>query len=370
MTNREVLEAEITQLEEEATSLRRLNNETGYIMKMAEVNTKKAELDKLDQEEVIIATAEEITTSMETFTVGDITFTLEQLAVDEDAAEILRSALKSTGKAQAQKFLDEINNQKSVYDMQIALKQEQLNSVVADRDDLQNANAQLQLEKDDLTEKRDAAAQQLLEAQAEIARLNSHVDDLRKEIAVGSTNAPNVIDITSEAELEAAAQRLRAKQEQAAAEKRAAAEAAKIPVYDVKEVFRSQDGTYTTFKNAATGEPGEIIWTEFNSLYRKMDEAEVARFQSELEAEQANVPEVAEPVESDLVVEEPTIEAPTFREVSDAQPIDSMDEYSAERQDVPDGGSGIVAEETFEQAVERRLALLEAHAFGEIKAVA
>lgn len=69
--------------------------------------------------------------------------------------------------------------------------------------DLEHKIAQLQLEQQDAESKRDAAARELETAQQEINRLNSHIDDLRKEIAVGAKEAHKVTDIGSNNKLNA-----------------------------------------------------------------------------------------------------------------------------------------------------------------------
>lgn len=362
MTNRDELEQQLKDLEAQKVTL--FDSGSADQVEVGRINEKikgiQQQLSELDTQEIIYATAEEITTSIETFVVGDTTFTLDQLVIDEDCAKILRNGLKTISKTQAQKFLDEIDNQKSVYEMHLSLKQEQVNGLISDREELQNTNAQLQLEKDDLFEKRDAAAQQLLEAQAEIARLNSHVDDLRKEIAVGASNAPNVIDITSDADLEAAAQRLKAKKEQEDLEKRAAKEAARIKIYNVKQL----DGTGATF-GANRADNDEYItfgWLEKANFIELSDE-DAARFRNELEAAKADIPEAEELDQDNLVVEDkPTIPVPTFpTEVSDADNGSQLGGDTAETESVQnhDGGS-----------VEERLAALELAVFGSVKAAA
>lgn len=48
---------------------------------------------------------------------------------------------------------------------------------------------------EDMEHKRDASATELLEAKAEITRLNGHIDDLRKQIAVGARSIEKVVDV-------------------------------------------------------------------------------------------------------------------------------------------------------------------------------
>lgn len=64
-------------------------------------------------------------------------------------------------------------------------------------------NHKLETVKDDAELKRDAAVRELETAQQEINRLNSHIDDLRKEIAVGAKEAYKVTDIGSNNKLNA-----------------------------------------------------------------------------------------------------------------------------------------------------------------------
>lgn len=54
----------------------------------------------------------------------------------------------------------------------------------------------LQNNLEDITHKRDASATEIQEVKAENARLNGHVDDLRKQIAVGARNIENVVDVS------------------------------------------------------------------------------------------------------------------------------------------------------------------------------
>jgi len=51
------------------------------------------------------------------------------------------------------------------------------------------------LDINDAISKRDAAAKALEEANEEITRLNSHLEDLRKEIAIGAANAAKVVEV-------------------------------------------------------------------------------------------------------------------------------------------------------------------------------
>jgi hypothetical protein len=363
MDNREALEQKLNELEAQKVTL--FDSGSADQVEVGRLNEQikaiRQQLSEIENQQTVETTANEIASSMETYNIGDSSFTIDQLAADEDAAKILRKGIAEKSQKQAQKWLEDINTQKEFYEQRITALLDQLTERDSTVDALQEANAQLVLERDDLEEKRKAAALVISEDKAEIARLNSHVDDLRKEIANGTT-PNNIIDITTDADLEAAAQRLKAKKEQEAADKRAEAEAAKIPVYDVKDEFRSQLGTFTTFKFAETGEYGEIIWTSFNAKYRTLDEKEVQRFREELEAtkqaEAALVPATDESVE--LVDFRNELNPPELQNVDTGH---ILDEHSATGQDGQDGTGGVAS-------VEERLTALELAVFGQVKAAA
>lgn len=246
---------------------------------------------------------QDVAASIETFTVGETTFTLDQLAADEDAAAIIRVGLQkieSTVAEKATAWVNDLQALKADYEAKLADRDAQIRAIQTQNDSLQQENGQLTLERDDALEKRDAAVKQAEEATAEVARLNSQVDDLRQEIAVGAANSVKVIDIKSTADLEVIAARLKARQraeEQAAAE---AAQAAKIRVYDL------QDGdlkrSYYTAKRADNDETITIPGLEL-AKYVVLSNEEAARFREEHNASQAAE---AEPVESTPVAETPS----------------------------------------------------------------
>lgn len=356
----DVLSAQVEQLNSEIATERARGNFSEADRKAEEVTALLAQIDELKKQEMVAnvtaeGIAEGISTGLESFEVGDTAFTLDDLAVDSDAADILRSGIKAIGKTQANKFLAEISTQKSVYEAQLATKQEQIGNLAADRDKLQNSNSQLLIERDDLAEKRDAAAQQLLEAQAEIARLNSHVDDLRNEIANGST-PNNIIDIASDADLEAAAQRLKAKKEQAAADKKVAEEAAKIRIYNVQQL----DGTGAKFgaNRADNDEYVTFGWLEKNQ-YVELSNDEVTRFREE--ANQAASQDIVESIQETAATSEELDFRPETPELQ--LPDATIQEHSVD---------GEMATTPVEDArtVEERLTALEAAVFGGVKAAA
>lgn len=62
---------------------------------------------------------------------------------------------------------------------------------------VKNRNDMLALRSDfeDMEHKRDASATELLEVKTENTRLNGHIDDLRKQIAVGARNLDKIVDV-------------------------------------------------------------------------------------------------------------------------------------------------------------------------------
>ncbi|OMD92728.1 hypothetical protein [Paenibacillus odorifer] len=76
-----------------------------------------------------------------------------------------------------------------------AALQEKLNQSEEANEALKHIVDTAKLDINDANSKRDAAAKALDEANEEIARLNGHLDDLRKEIAVGSANAAKVVEV-------------------------------------------------------------------------------------------------------------------------------------------------------------------------------
>lgn len=123
---------------------------------------------------------------------------------------------------------------------------------------------QVTLELQDMTNSRDAAARELAETKQEVERLNGHIDDLRKEIAVGARAAINVID-TEEQE--------RQKKELADKIRR------ERTIYGKEWVDTIKKNRYRA-RLAVSGEPIEFPWTEATK-YFEIDENEVQQFRSE-----------------------------------------------------------------------------------------
>jgi regulator of replication initiation timing len=349
MNEREQLEQKLSDLEAQKVTL--FDSGSADQVEVGRLNEQikaiRQQLSEIENQQTVETTANEIASSMETYNIGDSSFTIDQLAADEDAAKILRKGIAEKSQKQAQKWLEDINTQKAVYEQKVAALTAQLADADKAIDELQSENAQLQIEKDDIAEKRDAAVRSAEEAQSEVARLNSHVDDLRKEIAVGATNAPQVIDITTDADLEAAAQRLKAKKEAEAEAKKEADKAARVRIYGVQQL----DGTGAKFGAYRADDDVHIQfgWLEKNK-YVELSNEELERFREELEAtkqaELESTPE-AEIVDEPVSDFRPESGVPT----PDLQNVDTghiVDEHSTTGQDGQDGTGGVVTREEFE----------------------
>lgn len=192
--------------------------------------------------------------------------------------------------------------------------------------------AQSQLESKDFESK-------LKNATAEIDRLNSQVDDLRKEIAVGARNAYKVTDVEQTQQLKQLADQIKA---------------SRIHVYDVTPDSEINPKNYTA-KRADTGEEVTYNWTQSKNYIEIKDAAEVERFRNEHTSNQeANA-------DSSLGHEETPNVTPevTFPEVPTAQAPVIPGEIQVVVPTPELSGQG--------QTVEERLSALEAHVFGYVK---
>lgn len=273
----EQLTQEIAQLKQEAERLRIFGDESGYIAKMREADEKQVQL---NAQQVVSSVTQGIANT-DAINVSGNEYTLDDLVPDPDARMIMRQYLRQI-KMQVTEQVTNWANEMSEKDNTIAQLKSELGA--------------LTLERDDLASKRDAAVKESDEWKAEVSRLNEHIDDLRKQIAVGATTAAKVIDIETDADLEAAAQRLREKKEAAEKAAREAAEAAKIRVYDVQPGDLRK--SFYVAKRADTDEAIEIRPHYAINNYVVLSNEEAARFREEYNAAQKalveSVPESTE----------------------------------------------------------------------------
>lgn len=265
-------------------------------------------------------------------------FDISNAEMAEMAYRIVSTAWKQSlleeaekGKKAANELSEQLKNEKEAKE-KLQVERDELNELTSK---LKMDIAMLTQELADAQAKRDSAASQLEEAKAEIARLNGQVDDLRKEIAVGATNAPKVIDIGESIEAFKAA--------------KAAAEAARPAIYDVQPLDFKQ--SKFSAKRADTGEKIEFSYLE-KGKYREVtaEEAEVFRAEYEAKRNQESV----------------SVDTGEGVELS-PPPMQFQDEDAADRLDNEHAGVEMARENA---TVEERLAALEKAVFGEVKGAA
>lgn len=299
---------------------------------------KRAEIEQ--HEKAIDSAQESISTALEAIEVDGEVVALRDLCKNEGAYQLLSIYIKKQFVTQAEKFNEERATIRAGYEQRLV-------DAKVDRDDLQGRydglyeqHAELRKERDalendvqDLLTKRDAAVRELEDANTIIKQQEGHIDDLRKQIAVGVRGAIQVD----------ASEALRLFKEQRQQE-----EEAKPAIYDVQDLDnrRSQFG-------AKYVETDEYFTDNYMYIgkYRVISEEEARRFRQAREEEERNKP-VAPAVESDLAVEVP---APPMPFQGD-QPEQQSDHADADGTNVEHGGKEVTLEE--------RVAKLEAAVFG------
>lgn len=341
MANREQLELEIQQLEEESAILRRQNNETGYIMKMSEVNAKRGELDQQQAKEAIISEASNPESSF-TLTVDGYTVDFRTEAVSEQAYQALRivtqlklQELEQQNQAELRALRASWEVERQQFEMQIDNLEAAKTAIQQSVETLKQTNGQLHdqlaeanLQINDLEGNRSIAA-------SEAESLRSQVEELRNQVSKPSV--PTNMDNGALAE---AMNKLRE---------------SKRAIYNV--VKDNADVNYTArFVDTDEEFTDKLVYI---GKYRQLDDNEASRFRTELEAQKADIPgDDAEPVQSNLEVEDkPTIEAP-FQQFQS----DTVQEHAVDGEVATETHDGVV-EESFEQEVKRRLSALELEVF-------
>ena len=250
---------------------------------------------------------------------------MRELCSNENSYQILRIAVQELMMKKDQARLEEITEMQAEHaEHERKLKQER-DGLQKSHDEIFEINAalrremtNLQLENEDLNKKRNAAA-------AEIDRLNSHIDDLRAEKAIGAKEAVNVTNISGTPELKEMIKKHNESK----------------PAITNK---RWKDESHTTYV-AELVENGEVV--EFGWLqagkYREVTAEEADQFRAEL-AERKRLEEAAKLAETNIPV--PVIP-------SEPTAVDGVDQADTSLE-----VAGKTVEERLE-AVEKRLATLE-----------
>lgn len=279
--------------------------------------------------------------------------TLRQLCAGEEEYQLVSMGIKQAFEAQADKLSKQITEIEQSYAGQLRASddretqlQRQLNELQAKHTETEQQLATVTLELRDIENKRNAAVVAEEEARREVARLNSQVDDLRKEIAVGARAAIEVVDTEEEER-----------------RKKAAVEEIKKKrtIYGKEWVDPIKRDRFKAYR-AATGEPIEFSWMEETKFF-VIPEEEVTQFRQQYGTTAADnnsvqVPSVdQEPVQAGSgtveVPQFPVIEAPQVPSV----PVPVVEGLPGG--DVQAEATGPVTREEF-AALANRVAALEA----------
>lgn len=276
----------INQLEQQIEQVRaelHAENQRGALKDSHKVSELEAKLSDLSQQldvEVRLSQHEakveesqtEIAYIMDTLNVDGIT--MRQLCKGEEEYQLLRAVVQE---AMMQRDERRLNENKELDQKNAHLKAEK-EELQRQYDELYEENSkqrheihQMQVSLDDANKKRDAAVAELEATQKEVERLNSQVDDLRKEIAVGDVVDVKTIDVKES--LEQYKKKIQEEQ------------ANKIPVYNVEPLdFKRSRFRAMLAENDQTIEYG---WME-ESKYREVTAEEAESFRRAAEEERHN----------------------------------------------------------------------------------
>ena len=326
--------------------------------KVAELEAKMADLSQRLDVEQRLAENEQVYEQRVEETNTQIAYTLDNLEVDgvtmrelfrnetkegaEFAYQIVSAAVKKLMMDGQEALLEEIRSKED----QLAAAKAEIEAGQKRYDELFEVNAQLRLElaqakaeTEEVERKRDAAATQLDEANNEVKRLTSQVDDLRKEIAVGAANAHRVIDIGAVDAMDKWRKQRQAEEE------------AKPAIYDVQQV--DTRGSMYKAKLAETDEEITFGYLE-KGKYREVtpEQAESFRRAAEERARQ----NVVQHGETDVL----ETQVRPFPEAGAAEHgLDQADTNG----EVENEAAGSIEERL--TALEQRVAKLEGHTKGE-----
>jgi len=309
-----------------------------------QINELQAQIDFMQsqqQVETAVQTAQEqVTQSFDAITVGEQTLTLGALAANEVARQILYTYFTQYVTSMTEASAKEIAAIKASYESQLKSRNEA-------EGNLNLQIAQLQQRNNDLTNTLNTTEAELADRESklknaadEIDRLNSQVNDLRTEIAVGARSAVSVVDTNLSADLGKMMQDYKNS----------------LPAITNVTPLDNKKSRYSAIL-ATTGDPIEFGYLELGK-YREVSateaEQEAARFRDEQAAGQ--VAASSEPVQADHIPD-PTLDVispppVSFPEVPATQP--TLEGQST---------NGEVAQET----VEQRIAALELAVFGKAK---
>lgn len=282
-----------------------------------------------------------------TATDGEDQYTMRALTYNESAYQILRATIQENMMLREEKLIKEMNRVKEEAAVQIAQIQAAKDQLQMQYDSLYEEAAALKNELNAAREeaaenarKRDAAANELDTANKEIARLNSHIDDLRIENAVGASNAPKVVNTNTTADLAEAMKQFK--------ESRPA-------IYDV--VPADNKGSLFRAKLAETDEEITFGWLE-RGKYREVTAEAASTFRAAAEEKRRNEDLARRQEELEESLTPPSLQ---FQEETDGT------EYGLDQTDADGTLEGQAAPTVEERltALEQRVSVLEKERMGE-----
>lgn len=324
--------------------------------KVANLETKLSELSQqLDTEErasqyeaKIEESHSEIAYFMDTLKIDD--YTMRDLCKNEEAYNLLRAVTQQAMMNDAEKRLNEqkemdqkyanLRAEKELLQQRHEAEKEQMqqryDELYEESTDLRKEIHQLKVDLEDSRSKHKAAVTELEESRKEVARLNGHVDDLRKQLAVGAVGAVKSIDVDES--LKEFKRKLQEEKEN------------KTPIYNVQPLD-AKGAQYS----AQLAENDEVItfgWLE-KGQYREVTAEEAEQFRRS--AEKSNGETVATPGQS---VEESLV--PVNLQFQEDETDDAaehgLDESDTDRE-VEAEATGSVEERL--KALEQRVSALE-----------
>ncbi|MFE4569966.1 hypothetical protein [Paenibacillus chitinolyticus] len=201
MTNTS-LQAELEKVQSDLASERQ-RGALGDQGKIQELLQKEIDLmyqiQKAEHEQRVETAEEEISYLLDTINAEGMS--MRDMCLTEAHYQVLRIEVQRRYAEQAARYSEEIGELQKTHAEKLRASEERELQLQRQLDSLQNEHKLIleqlnsaKLELADMQAKRDNASVALEEAKREIERLNGHVDDLRKEMAVGAQNAYKVID--------------------------------------------------------------------------------------------------------------------------------------------------------------------------------
>lgn len=338
------LQAEINaiqgQLEHFKAELQRVENSvpmdmSAYYQFQSEVGTAEAKLaDKLLELKILDqasnAALEQVTSQFDNITVDGISFRLDELVKNDPELpnihlNFMQAWLQSFAAGLAEqltaKATSDIQAMKLSYENEISDLQEK----IAELEPLKDKNYELENLLADAESKRDAAANELAEAQQDIYQLRADIKELRDN--VNKPVAPVQTNVS--ANLSELARKLNE---------------SKPAIYNVR--YADTLGRKMTAVLAKTGEPIEFGFLD-KGLYREVSEAEAFQFRQSVEAEPSEAQSVEEVAVPSVPLDD--LAFPSYEEAT--TDVDGLDQA--------DAGSQVAG-----KTLEERIEALEVWCFG------